>query len=88
MTAEELRVTCDQFAETWNSITCSLQEAADAIRRIFESFNTVSLQEADEDVKPPECKFCKKNHIYKNPTPVYKVEKKPPKHLPYQRRYY
>lgn len=90
MTTDEWDKMWDQI---WDRISEELKLLSSYIQEIFESFEKTTQNFGDITVneKPVQKSFkqpCKKNHIYKNSTPIFRVEKKNPKHLPYQRRYY
>lgn len=76
----------DKLAEAWQQFTNTVQEMAEALGRIFNTVNEEEQKNSKTSNHYEKC-FSKRDYL-RNQTPAYKIERRPLKHLPYQRRNY
>lgn len=74
------------LTEVWEHFANAIRQAADALTKIFERIT--DEKEKHDTEKTLFVPHCKKNRYIKNYTPIYRVERKTRKNLPYQRRNY
>lgn len=86
MTMEEWNALLNKLTEAWEQFTVTIEQAADALTKIFGCISDEKEKRAKENaVFMP---HCKKNQYLKNYTPIYRVKRRIQKHLPYQQRNY
>ena len=88
MTADEWKALQNRLVEAWEQFTHTLQQATDAITKIFEALRK---EEDRERAHPNPCfnSYRKtKSYYLCNEKLAYRIERKPQRNLPYQRRNY
>lgn len=86
MTIDEWNVLIAKYAEAWEHLANTIQRVGGALTKIFRSINNKEKSEVKEN--KPFIPHCKKNRHIKDYAPMYRVERRIQKHLPYQRRNY
>lgn len=86
MITDEWNALLNQLTEVLEYIVNTIQKAADALAKVFEKINKEEKGEVKKNI--PFTPHCKKNRYIKNYTPIYRIERKIRKNLPYQRRNY
>lgn len=84
MTTDEWNALLNRLTEVWEHFANAIRQAADALTKIFERIT--DEKEKHDTEKTLFVPRCKKSQYLKNHTPIYKVQRKNQKHLPYQRR--
>lgn len=87
MTTDEWNAIIAKLTEAWEQFTNAIQQAANTILELFESV-TNSKEKSVRKTCNIFTYHHKKNQYLRNRAPMYKVERKMQKHLPYQRRNY
>lgn len=84
MTADEWKALQNRLVDAWEQFTHTLQQAADALAKIFENLRN---KEREKTAPNPYFGSSKRNKNYYlcNGKTAYKSERKPQKNLPYQR---
>lgn len=87
MTADEWKALQNRFVDAWEQFTHTLQQAADALAKMFKN-----LRKKEQEKNNPNPYFNhpsrNKNYYLCNKKTMYKIERKPQRNLPYQRRNY
>lgn len=87
MNMDEWKSLQNRLVEAWEHFVHTLQQAADALAKIFDGLE--KRKQADTKPNPYFNNQCRKKSQYlRNAKMTYRMEKKPQKNLPYQRRNY
>lgn len=87
MTTNEWNELLNKITKVWEQFANAIRQAANTILELYESVTNSK----EKSVKKTCNIFAyshKKDQYLRNHTPMYKVERKAQKHLPYQRRNY
>ncbi len=87
MTVDEWKALQSRLVDAWEQFTHTLQQAADALAKIFDSLRKDEKEKA-KHIPYFGSRHKRKDHYLCNKKMTYKIERKPKKNLPYQRRNY
>lgn len=87
MSTDEWKALQNRLVEAWENVAHTLQKITDALTKVFESLS-VKKENKRKSTQGTFKYSRKKNYYLNNRTPLYKVDKRSMKHLPYQRRNY